>query len=315
MKYYNNSKKIIELNNRKGSGKLSERAFLAYTEGKYKEAIKLLESIPKKEQSPNSLITLANSYNKLRKTDKARKVYERILEMNYEHPHVLYGLAKIYMNDGELEAAEDLLYKVLEKEQNAERAMCELGRLKVKQKKYVEAEIFLSECLEINPNNVYARMDLAKIYAEKNLDEKARAMYDYIYENLEIEEYTDEEREKHVKKHWGDDLTKNKHGVFTMSFEEIRSKIDFSQMQKQSIRMADIYCARVENCGYEGGMQGDGHQLDYITIVTLPFKTDIVTMFPSDKMIIEKEKMKLDDYNINEKEVERGTYKEEDEGR
>ena len=100
-----------------------------------------------------------------------------------------------------------------------------------------------------------------------------------------------------------------------MSFEEIRSKIDFSQMQKQSIRMADIYCARVENCGYEGGMQGDGHQLDYITIVTLPFKTDIVTMFPSDKMIIEKEKMKLDDYNINEKEVERGTYKEEDEGR
>jgi len=313
MKYYNKNKK--ELNIRKGYGKNSEKAFMAYQAGKYKVAVKLLESIPKNLQSANSLLTLANSYNKLGKTDKAKEVYERILDVNYEHPHVLYGLAKICINDGELEKAENLLYKVLEKEKSSERARCELGRIKIKQNKYVDAEILLNECLQINPNNVYARMDLAKIYAEKNLDKEAKAMYDYIYENMEIEEYTEEERERHVKKHWQDDLTKNKHGVFTMSFEEIRSKINFQEMYKQSVNMADIYCARVENCGYEGGARGDKHQLDYVTIVTLPFKTDIVTMFPSDKVIIEKEKMKLNDYNINEKDVKKGTYKEEDEGR
>jgi len=312
MRYYGRNRDKLEVVNRKGAGKLSEKAFFAYMEGEYKVAIKLLESISKKEQSPNSLITLANSYNKLGKLDKARKVYERILEMKYEHPHVLYGLAKIYINDGKLDEAEELLYKVIKKESNAERARCELGRIKMKQEKFVEAEIHLRECLELNPNNVYARMDLAKIYANKNLDEEARVMYDYIYDNLEIEEYSDEEREKHVKKHWGDDLTKNKHGVFTMSFEEIRSKIDFSQMQKQSMRMADIYCAKVENCGYEGGAQGDGHRLDYITIVTLPFKTDIITMFPSDKMVISKEK---NDCIIYGKNVKKGSSKDDDEER
>ena len=98
MRYYN--KKNKELNVRKGYGKLSEMGFVAYQEGNYKKAVRLLESIPKNLQSPNSLLTLANSYNKLGKTDKAEEVYERILDANYEHPHVLYGLAKISIDKG-----------------------------------------------------------------------------------------------------------------------------------------------------------------------------------------------------------------------
>ena len=54
--------------------------------------------------------------------------------------------------------------------------------------------------------------------------------------------------------------------------------------------MCDIYCIKVPGCGYEGGSDGDGHTLDYVTLITLPNTEKLVTMFPSDEIIIQKTK-------------------------
>jgi len=61
---------------------------------------------------------------------------------------------------------------------------------------------------------------------------------------------------------------------------------------KNSGLMVDVYFIKVENCGYEGGLKGDGHQLDYLTVITLPQKIDIITVFPSDGIFIIKDKNK-----------------------
>lgn len=52
--------------------------------------------------------------------------------------------------------------------------------------------------------------------------------------------------------------------------------------------MCDIYCTYVQNCGYEGGRDGDGHVLNYVTIVTLPNSNRLITMFPSDEIMVER---------------------------
>ena len=52
--------------------------------------------------------------------------------------------------------------------------------------------------------------------------------------------------------------------------------------------MCDIYCINVPGCGYEGGKNGDGHTLDYVTIVTEPNTSNIIAMFPSDEISLSK---------------------------
>ena len=55
--------------------------------------------------------------------------------------------------------------------------------------------------------------------------------------------------------------------------------------------MCDIYCINVPRCGYEGGRKGDGHILNYVTFIILPNSNNIITLFPSDEIIIrQKEK-------------------------
>ena len=71
---------------------------------------------------------------------------------------------------------------------------------------------------------------------------------------------------------------------------------------KQIGYLCDIYCINVPGCGYEGGRKGDGHILDYVTFVTLPNSNNIITMFPSDKVVL-REKVK-ENQNITQSETD-----------
>ena len=114
-------------------------------------------------------------------------------------------------------------------------------------------------------------------------------MYEYIIKNIDDNAYDKESRAKHFMKHMKDDKNKPLHGVLKMNPIDVLNSIDLSKLQKQVGYMCDIYCVKVEDCGYQGGSQGDGHTLDYITIITLPNDiSKIITMFPSDEICLEE---------------------------
>ena len=127
---------------------------------------------------------------------------------------------------------------------------------------------------------------MGRLYSIQGKDEEATNMYSYILENLDYD-FTDElSRINHIRKHMFDDANKDIHGVFTINFMEILDKAIKYKGEKQIGYMCDIYCIHIPGCGYEGGRKGDGHILDYVTFITLPNSSTVITMFPSDEVVL-----------------------------
>ena len=116
-------------------------------------------------------------------------------------------------------------------------------------------------------------------------NEKSQEMYSYILDNLDYDIDDNQSRIRHILKHLKDDKTKDFHGVFLMDPIKLLDNMDFNNVKKQIGYMSDVYCFHIEKCGYEGGVKGDGHTLDYVTVITFPNdKSRLITMFPSDQI-------------------------------
>ena len=127
--------------------------------------------------------------------------------------------------------------------------------------------------------NLYKR----RIYCKLCNNEEQASMYQTILSNLE-EAYGEEGSLKHIEKHLRDNKTKDIHGVFTKSLPEILEKIKISDKVKQKGIDCDIYCIKIDECGYQGGNKGDGHTLNYVTLITMPDTHKPITLFPSDEI-------------------------------
>lgn len=88
------------------------------------------------------------------------------------------------------------------------------------------------------------------------------------------------------------DLKKDIHGVFTMDCMKVMDMAIKNKRNKQIGYMCDIYCIPIPNCGYEGGRKGDGHILNYVTFITLPNSNNIITIFPSDEVVLKEKNRK-----------------------
>lgn len=135
----------------------------------------------------------------------------------------------------------------------------------------------------------------------KEKKEESLKMYEYILDKYGVDEYEEENRTMHILKHMKDDKTKENHGIFNQNPLEIFKKVQeqMSDKNKSYGYLSDIYLIKFENCGYAGGRMGDGHTLNYVTIITYPDSKKLITMFPSDN-IFELEK----NMNSNNEEVE-----------
>ena len=227
---------------------------------------------------------------------EAEAEFKKCIEIDKDrNPHARLELGRLYVLQGKQMEAEAEFKKCIEIDKDrSPHARLELGRLYVLQGKQMEAEAEFKKYIEIDKDrSPHARLELGHLYAIQGKDEEAQKAYSYILENIE-EIYDKESRVIHVKKHMENDLTKSKHGVFTRDYIELLDIILKNKGKRQIGYMCDIYCLNVPECGYEGGKDGDGHVLDYITIVTLPNSNKLITMFPSDELIIDKEKATIE---------------------
>ena len=208
--------------------------------------------------------------------------------------HARLELGKLYAHQGKEKEAEKLFKERMELEPKGVYARLELGKLYASQGKEKEAEKIFKECLQLNPEDMHSRMELGKMYAVQGKDEESAKMYDYIIQNLGYDIQDEQARINHIMKHMKDDKNKKIHGVLNINPKDVLDKLDFNKVEKQIGYMTDIYCFHIENCGYEGGSEGDGHTLNYLTVITLPNdRSKLITMFPSDEVRIkEKDKNK-----------------------
>ena len=231
---------------------------------------------------------------KTRKRKEAEKLFKEYMELDSKNVHARLELGKLCAKQGKEKEAEKLFKEYMELDSKNVHASLELGKLYAKQEKEKEAEKLLKECIELDSKNVHARMELGKLYAEQGKDKDSANMYDYIIQNLGYDIGDESVRINHIMKHMKDDKNKKIHGVLNMNPKDLLDKLDFDKVEKQIGYMSDIYCFHIENCGYEGGSEGDGHTLNYLTVITLPNdRSKLITMFPSDEVRIkEKDKNK-----------------------
>ena len=214
--------------------------------------------------------------------------------------HARLELGKLYAGQGKTQEAEKLFQEYMKIAPNNVHARLELGKLYAGQGKTQEAEKIFQECMKIDPNDVYSRLELGKLYAEQGKTDLSKNMYQYILDAIGDHAFYIENRIKHIMKHMENDTMKDFHGVFVKDpvklLEEIKEKM--TDENKKIGYMSDIYVIESKECGYQGGRKGDGHSLDYVTVITLPFSPDkIITMFPSDNIfaLCKEEKDNSDD--------------------
>ena len=252
------------------------------------------ETIQLDSKNVYARLELGKLYAKRGKEKEAEKLYKECMELDPKNVHARLELGKIYAKQGKEKEAEKLFKEYMELDSKNVHARLELGKLYAKQGKEKEAEKLFKEYMELDPKNVHARLELGKLYAKQGKDKESAKMYDYIIQNLGYDIQDEQARINHIMKHMKDDKSKKIHGVLNMNAKDVLDKLDFNKVEKQIGYMADIYCFHIENCGYEGGSEGDGHTLNYLTVITLPNdRSKLITMFPSDEVRIkEKDKNK-----------------------
>lgn len=278
-------------NYRKGQSQTTRRATSYYSAGmrsfkekNYKMAIMFLKNAIDIEPYYRAVFTLGKCYQKMGQHEEAQIAFERVLALEPDDIYARKELIEYYMRQDRKKEAEFLLKEWARLKPNEVYPKIRLGNLYIDKGREAEAEQLFKKCIELKPTGLRARKELGRLYALQGKMQESKEMYDYVISKIRKEVYNQTDRKKHVMKHLQDDKSKDVHGVFNKNPLEILENINWNNAKKYVGNMADVYCIRVENCGYEGGSKGDGHQLDYMTIMTLPNSKDIITVFPSDKL-------------------------------
>lgn len=87
----------------------------------------------------------------------------------------------------------------------------------------------------------------------------------------------------HIKLHEYNDLTKEKHGVFHGNAQKT---VDYAWSKNPHAKpivqgSREVYHLKYRNAGFEGGYDGTGEQLDYVTVVLERGTGELITAFPS----------------------------------
>lgn len=131
----------------------------------------------KNPENPDAYINLAAAYSEKKEYDRAKKLlFEGMKKfpMDFRFP---FELAKIYYKTGNLSQAERYARKSLEIRNDIPLVHYLLGKIKSRQKKLDEAQIYFSEAIAFDPYNADYYYELGRIYEKKGLKNEALKFY------------------------------------------------------------------------------------------------------------------------------------------
>ncbi|MHA1803144.1 MAG: tetratricopeptide repeat protein [Promethearchaeota archaeon] len=148
-------------------------------EGRYEEAIELLEQLQKNDpadtviyqQLIDTLFSYGNYLNDeyVLEYEKAKKVFKKILKMEPENYRALYNLGVVYFNLNENDKALDKFQQALKIKPNYKYCYYNMGLLHESLNEYEKALEYYEKALSIDKNFVYA--DQARKMVRDILDE------------------------------------------------------------------------------------------------------------------------------------------------
>lgn len=87
----------------------------------------------------------------------------------------------------------------------------------------------------------------------------------------------------HIKKHFKNDLSKEKHGVFLITWDKVNELLcNMDQFPYEEQFDYRYYHLSVPGAGYMGGKTGDGRILNFVKVITWLNEKNIITAYPSD---------------------------------
>lgn len=264
-----------------------ELARILTKQGLYQEAAKEYKTCLNREPKNAFLkLEVAQLYVLMEKNIKAEELAEKALRLQPNDNNILKKALEVY--DGMYDY--DKMYDICEKltsineiEPTEHKTIELMAKTYFALGKYDKTLQIFSGKTGNNMTRIMANLFKRKIYCALSKDEEQAKMYQTILDNLETS-YGEEGRLKHIEKHLRDDMNKEKHGVFIKDLDEVIETVKKAEKVKQQGKECDVYCIKLEGCGYEGGNKGDGHILDYVTLVTMPDTYKTITLFPSDKI-------------------------------
>ncbi len=264
-----------------------ELAKISFDEGKYKDAKREFEVCLKREPQ-NAILktTVAKYYSQMGENEEAEKLVIKALNLDPDNEKILKDALLVYDNLQDYKK----MYRISEKlnkyyniKSDEYKVLECMARAYFSLEKYDKALNVFEGKTDNYITNTIGRLYKQRIYSVLYKDKEQAKIYQEILDNLEPL-YSEEARLKHIQKHTQNDLTKKIHGVFTIDLGEVLDRVKTAEKIKQKGNGCDLYCIQMDGCGYEGGSQGDGHILNYVTLLTLPDIPKPVTLFPSDKI-------------------------------
>lgn len=145
------------------------------------EAVKL--------NTDNSLFLAAICADQLTKSDEAEGFYKKLIEVNYDNVYIYKGLAKIYTDKGDNDAALDVLAKGMKAYPEDASVSIDMINIYLQNGRETEAIDVMKKAIEQEPNNAQLYFVLANTYGKLGNEEKTIETYN---KTLEIDpEYAD----------------------------------------------------------------------------------------------------------------------------
>ena len=159
-----------------------------YAQGKTKELIQEIAVSPHKED----LDAEANHYRGqayllLGKKDLALDAYEEALKLEPDYYPPLLPAARVYLSSGQVNPAKEVVKRAVSLSPGDTEAWFLKGEVARLEKKYTDSVEFFSNSLEIDENNIGARLKRAASYID--LDRPEEALDDLDYVDAEMPKY------------------------------------------------------------------------------------------------------------------------------
>ncbi len=274
-------------NNYKWISPRIELARIFVREGLYEKAEKeYCVCLNREPKNANLKIEAAKLYISINNNEKAEKLIEKALRLKPYDENILKKALEAYDNMHNYNKMYDICEELTNKNAvgaNEYKTIEAIARTYFSLGKYDKTLAVFSGKTEDTMTRIMANLYKRRIYCILSKDEEQAKMYQIILDNLEAS-YGEEGRIKHIERHLKDDKNKEKHGVFIKNLSEVIEAVKNAEKVKQRGKDCDVYCIKLKGCGYEGGNKGDGHTLDYVTLVTMPDTYKPITLFPSDKI-------------------------------
>jgi len=168
---------------------LNEAGVGYYLLGELDQSLEYLKKAAEKNETPDILFNLANTYSGLQQPDYAVLTFLKVLEKDPGHIGALNNLANEYENKGDLDKAHELFHYLTHLQPDKALSHFNLGNFFLRQNQHVEAAKCYEQAIEKDETFIDAYHNIAWIlYRSKALTESLK----YIEEGLSVDSTSDD---------------------------------------------------------------------------------------------------------------------------